>query len=66
MTHLIASLPSMAMLVHSNNANYLGPATPDELALQIAQAVGPSGPNWEYVARLADAMRSVRACLLCH
>ncbi|KAF5826960.1 ChaC-like protein-domain-containing protein [Dunaliella salina] len=43
----------------SKNVNYLGPATADELALQIARAVGPSGPNWEYVAKLANAMRSM-------
>lgn len=38
-------------------ANWLGPASDDELAQQIATARGPSGPNDEYLFRLADAMR---------
>jgi cation transport regulator ChaC len=44
----------------ARNANYLGPAAEDDIALQIATAVGPSGPNCEYVFRLAEAMRQVR------
>lgn len=43
----------------SRNANYLGPASVEELAQQIARASGPSGPNWEYVSRLADSMRDM-------
>ena len=42
------------------NANWLGRASPEAVAQQVARAVGPSGPNWEYVYRLAAALREVR------
>eukprot|EP00958_Prasinococcus_capsulatus_P012884 scaffold1305_cov374-Prasinococcus_capsulatus_cf.AAC.6 len=41
------------------SANYLGPASLQELAQTIATAEGPSGPNHEYCLRLAEAMRSL-------
>ena len=43
----------------TRNTNYLGPATVEELAAQIASAHGPSGPNAEYLYRLAEAMVQV-------
>jgi cation transport regulator ChaC len=39
------------------NPNYLGPASLDEIALQVAGARGPSGDNREYVVRLAETLR---------
>ena len=42
------------------NPHFLGPAPVDQVAAQIATAVGPSGPNWQYLYRLADAMRELR------
>ena len=44
----------------TKNINWLGEAPVEALAAQIAAAHGPSGPNNEYVFRLAAAMRQVR------
>lgn len=40
-----------------DNKQYAGEADEDTIATQIINAEGPSGPNIEYVCRLADAMR---------
>ncbi len=39
------------------NPHYLGPAPIEEIARQTLVAHGPSGPNREYVLRLAEALR---------
>lgn len=41
------------------NVNWLGEAPLQELARQIAHAHGPSGPNSEYLYRLAETTRKV-------
>lgn len=43
------------------NLNWLGPPAGGvkESAKQIAHAIGPSGPNFEYLFNLCDALRSI-------
>ena len=43
------------------NPNYLGPAPMAEIAAQVRVSHGPSGPNVEYVLRLAEALRDIGA-----
>ena len=43
------------------NENYLGDASIDAIARQIAGAVGPSGANPEYVFELAASLRGISA-----
>ena len=38
------------------NPSFIGPAPMQEMIAQIANAVGPSGPNVEYLTRLADTL----------
>lgn len=42
-----------------DNAAYLGPASEEAIARQIAMARGPSGPNSEYLLQLARALREL-------
>ncbi|CAL8465075.1 g4610 [Coccomyxa elongata] len=44
---------------HTKNLNYLGIATGEVIAQQIASAVGPSGPNYEYLYGLAQALEKM-------
>ncbi len=56
--------PAVRALVYvatERNPNYLGPATDHEIAAQIRDAHGPSGPNAEYALELAAALRSIEA-----
>lgn len=43
------------------NPNYLGPAPMAAIARQVRAAAGASGPNAEYVLRLAQALRDLGA-----
>jgi cation transport regulator ChaC len=44
-----------------DNPNYIGPADEAEIARVILKSHGPSGPNDEYVLRLAAALRDMKA-----
>ena len=41
------------------NPSWLGPAPPPAIARHVAEAHGPSGPNREYVLRLAAVLRDL-------
>lgn len=43
----------------ADNAAWLGEASEEEIARHIASAAGPSGPNTEYLLRLAAALRDM-------
>lgn len=42
-----------------NNPHYLGDGGLTDMAVQIAQAAGPSGSNWDYVRCLGKALRDL-------
>ena len=42
-----------------NNPHYLGDCGLSDIAVQIAQAAGPSGSNWDYVRCLGKALRDL-------
>ncbi len=55
------SRPALTYIAATDNANYLGPATLEEIAAQIRRSHGPSGANTEYVERLARSIREMGA-----
>ena len=52
---------ALMYLATAENPNYLGPASSDTIARQVVGSVGPSGPNPEYVTRLAESLRAIGA-----
>lgn len=44
-----------------DNDHFLGPASADDIARQVLQSRGPSGPNDEYVLNLAQALKEMGA-----
>lgn len=44
---------------NEHNPDFLGQATPSEIAHQVTTASGPSGSNIEYVLKLAQALREI-------
>jgi cation transport regulator ChaC len=55
-----AAQAGLLYLATPDNPEYLGPAPLSAIAAQVSAASGPSGPNLEYVLRLADALRAIR------
>ncbi|CAN7995152.1 unnamed protein product [Ixodes hexagonus] len=53
----LAPFPLTIYVAHQDNPFYLGPASIQDIAKQIRTAEGPSGPNREYLLKLAEAMR---------
>ncbi|XP_072031945.1 putative glutathione-specific gamma-glutamylcyclotransferase 2 [Amphiura filiformis] len=49
----------MIYIATEDNEEYLGPASMEEIAKQIAVSVGPSGKNAEYLCNLAEAVRCI-------
>ena len=53
------SAEGLVYIAASDNAAYLGAAPDAVIATQIANAVGPSGPNRDYLLALAQALREL-------
>jgi cation transport regulator ChaC len=51
----------LVYIASEDNAAYLGPDEDEAIVRQIANAQGPSGPNAEYLQRLAESLRELGA-----
>lgn len=49
----------LVYIAPQDNAAYLGDAPVEEIARHIASASGPSGPNTEYLLKLAESLREM-------
>lgn len=49
----------MVYIGTTDNEAYVGPASAQQIAQQIYETVGPSGPNSEYLLNLAEALREI-------
>lgn len=59
--HRPAGPPLSAWVFYAtvHNEHYLGAASPEDIAAHVARSRGPSGPNDEYVLKLAEALREL-------
>ena len=55
------TLRAVTYIAPAGNPHYLGQAPLGEMASQIASAVGPSGPNLEYLLNLEKSLRGLQA-----
>ena len=53
------SVLGLVYIATEDNAAFLGAASEQEIARQIARAVGPSGPNKDYLIKLAHALKEM-------
>jgi cation transport regulator ChaC len=53
------SAEGLVYIATQDNAAFLGPAPDRDIARQIAAAVGPSGPNRDYLTELARSLREL-------
>ena len=51
----------LVYIATEDNAAFLGPASEADIARHIARSSGPSGPNEEYLLRLAEALEELGA-----
>ena len=61
MTEQSARCAGFVYIATPDNPNYLGPADDAEIARTVLKSRGPSGPNDEYVLRLAASLRDIGA-----
>ena len=54
------SVDGILYVASTDNFAWLGPASDEEIAVQINRSVGPSGPNREYLLQLAAALRDLK------
>jgi len=54
-----ATVTAVTWIASPDNPYHLGPAALPAMLAQIRAAVGPSGPNIEYVLKLADTLRAL-------
>lgn len=54
-----ARIDALVYLANDRNPNWLGESPIEEIADQVVNSVGPSGPNTEYVLELDQALRDL-------